>query len=253
LLLALALGRSATGADVDRFEIQVYDAETAPPAAFGFELHLNTIASGTRADRAGELATDRLTHLTFEPHLGVARWAEVGAYLQTAYLPDGRILWGGFKLRGKVRVPHRLAHRLIGLALNVELSMVPARFETNVWGSEWRFILDLRWRRIYFALNPIITVDLAGVEAGKPQLEPALKLDVNLVKDLALGLEYYAAFGPVTDFAPVVGQVHQLYGVLDVSHRVSEKIDFGLNAGVGYNLTDRGDRIVVKLLLSLGR
>lgn len=88
LLFACALGALACPAVAqaqDRFEIQVYDSLTAPPGAVGVETHVNHIVSGTqRPSSDGEDATNGQTHLTFEPHLGVTRWSELGMYLQVA-------------------------------------------------------------------------------------------------------------------------------------------------------------------------
>src|SRR6266568_4397187 len=76
LLLALA---AAEARAQDRFEIQVYDAQTAPPGGFGLETHLNHVFADVDE-----------THLTFEPHLGVAPWLEVGGYFQTAVRAEDR-------------------------------------------------------------------------------------------------------------------------------------------------------------------
>ncbi len=247
------LGASATARAQDRFEIQVYDAETAPVGGFGVETHVNNVLVGTTQNSThGELATNHLTHLTLEPHLGLASWCELGFYLQSAYLPDGDIEWGGFKLRFKMRIPRRLAHGLIGLALNVELSVVPSRFEANVFGSELRPVIDLRWKRLYLSFNPIIDIDLAGSLVGRPQLQPALKVAITVVRPLALGVEYYAALGPVTGFVKPGHEVHRLFGVIDVAHRITDKIDFDFNVGAGYNLTGNGDRVVLKAIVGLG-
>ena len=66
-----------------------------------------------------------VSHLTLEPHLGLAHWCEIGGYLQAAIRADGTMDYAGVKLRWKMRVPHRLVHDIIGLALNLELSIVP--------------------------------------------------------------------------------------------------------------------------------
>ncbi len=253
MVLCASLGLGSRALAQDRFEIQVYDAEIAPPGGVGVELHYNTVADGTSQPSAdGELATNHLTHLTLEPHVGIASWCELGGYLQAAVLPDGSLRYAGVKLRWKMRIPHRFAGGLIGLALNLELSIVPAAFEANVYGSELRPVIDVRWKRLYFALNPIIGFDLGGAQAGRPQIQPAFKFSVTVNSALALGIEYYAAFGPVTAVTPAAEQVHRLFAVLDVFHRVSQHLDFDLNAGVGYNLTGSGDRWVAKAIFGLG-
>jgi hypothetical protein len=251
---ALAAVAAAPARAQDRFEIQVYDAETAPPAGAGVEGHGNNVISGTHTPPSdGELPTHGQTHLTLEPHVGVTPWSELGAYIQFAFDPQGDGHWAGFKLRYKLRLPRRLANGLIGLALNLELSTIPAVYEANVWGTELRPIFDLTWRRLYFAFNPIVDIDLAGAFAGRPQLEPALKFSVSIVRGLlAGGIEYYSDFGPVTAFLPAAQQTHRLFGVLDVEHVISPRLHLGVNFGVGYNLTGAGDRIVIKGIIGLG-
>ncbi len=126
LLLCFVLLASASAAAQDRFEVQVYDAETAAPRDIGVELHVNYNAVGLPSRSPdGELPTDKVFHFALEPHVGITRWLELGGYLQAALTPTGRFDYAGFKLRAKVRVPFRIAG-VLGLALNGEFSDVPA-------------------------------------------------------------------------------------------------------------------------------
>jgi hypothetical protein len=226
---------------VDEFEIQVYDAETAPPDTTGFELHLNHIFVDGPA--AGGQASG-VSHFTLEPHVGVLRWLEAGMYLQTALLDDGRFAFGGVKLRAKARVPHRL-RGVVGLALNVEVSGVPREFEPNRFGSELRPILDVRWRRLYASVNPILSIDLAGPQAGHPQLEPAATVVVSVAEPVDLGVEYYGGFGPLDAPFPTSLQTHRLFAVTNVAHN-----RFALNFGVGYGFTGP-EKWLLKSILTL--
>ena len=108
-----------------------------------------------------------LTHLTFEPHLGITRWWELGMYLQTVIRPDGGWDSGGVKLRTKFRWPESVG--AFRFALNMELARVSKRYEADGWGSELRPIVDARWGRWYVSINPIVGFPLAGdgrLEAG---------------------------------------------------------------------------------------
>jgi hypothetical protein len=237
----------------DRFEIQVYDAETAPPLGTGVELHLNYVAAGTTQVSAdGELPTNGVTHATVEPHLGLTTWSEVGMYLQGAVLPAGSVRYAGIKLRYKAKWPQRLLDGLLGLALNLELSAVPAAFEANVYASEIRPIVDLTWGRLYAAINPIIDIDLAGSLAGKPQLQPAAKVSLAAIAGLRFGFEYYTGFGPITGLYPFSQETHLLYLVVDFARPVTDKLGFDASAGVGYNLTNNGERWVINLNAEFG-
>lgn len=237
-----ALGRAAAAQDA--FEIQVYDAETAPPGATGLEVHLNHVAAGATARSPdGELPTDRVTHLTLEPHVGLWRWCEAGAYFQTALRPDGTLDFAGVKLRLKARLPRRLRGR-VGLALNGELSAVPRAYEATGLGGELRPIVDVDWRRLYAALNPIIGIDFFGKDAGHPQLQPAATVLFRLVDNWQIGVEYYGAYGPIDRPHAVADQVHRLFVVTSLQHRW-----FGLHVGGGYGF-GAGDRWIVKSILS---
>ncbi|HZX44011.1 MAG TPA: hypothetical protein VFE93_19390, partial [Myxococcaceae bacterium] len=121
LLLVTALLATARAAAQDAFEIQVYDAVTAGPLEPGLEVHLNHFFQGTtEASPEGEVPTEHLTHLTFEPHLGLTSWWEIGLYLQTVLRPDGGWDSGGVKLRTKFRWPGEVG--AFRFALNMELA-----------------------------------------------------------------------------------------------------------------------------------
>jgi hypothetical protein len=218
----------------DAFEIQVYDAQTAPRGGVGIETHLNQhVIDGA----AGE------THLTFEPHYGLTAWAELGGYFQTALTDRGDLAYAGVKLRLKLRRPGRLWEDRLGLAINGELSAVPSRFEPQVWGSEIRPIVDLAAGMLYASINPILTVDLRGDLAGHPQLEPAAKLAVKLAEAVMVGVEGYAALGPVDD----LGGEHasRLLAVVDVT---GPWWDLDIGGGYGWGSPDH---VVAKLILGL--
>jgi hypothetical protein len=202
LLLLTAQARAQ-----DDFEIQVYDAETAARHEAGFELHLNAFAN-------------RLSHFTLEPHIGLLDWLEAGAYFQT-FLDGNDFRYGGVKLRLKARMPHR--HHGFGMALNVEWSAEPGAM-----GGELRPIIDFEWRRLYVAVNPIVSFDAKGAD-----FEPAVKTTIRIIAPLAAGVEYYGA---------VTAHVHRLLGVIDVSWG-----RLGLNAGAGYSWGD--NRWLVKAIV----
>ncbi len=241
IVVVLPLAASAQ----DKFEIQVYDSQTAPPLVPRVELHLNYDGSGTRqASEEGELPTDHVAHYTLEPQIGLTDWCEVGGYFQTALRPEGTFDFAGVKLRFKARIPG-LLWKVVGVALNAEVSILPRAYEPNRWGSELRPVLDVRIGAFYASINPILSIDLAGGLAGHPQFQPATKASFDLLPGLALGAEYYAGFGPIDRFLPASAQTHLLFGALDWA---STLVD--LNVGVGYGL-GAGERWVTKAIIGI--
>src|SRR5262249_27115017 len=157
----------------------------------------------TKSGPGALLPTDKVVHLTLEPHLGLTDWAELGAYLQSALRPDGSFDYAGTKLRFKARLPHRLADDHLGLALNLELSAIPGAYSESRFGSELRPIADAYFGPMYFSINPIVGVDFDGDARGEPELEPAAKAEVLLLeRHLGFGGEYYSALGPVNALLP---------------------------------------------------
>jgi hypothetical protein len=234
LAALLVVAAASTAHAQDEFEIQVYDAETAHEGEPGLELHLNHHLIHAAPDQ---------THATFEPHYGLTEWAELGGYFQTSVTTGGDFAYAGVKLRTKLRWPERLWDERVGLAINFEISAVPSQFEPNVWGSEVRPIADLRTGRLYAAVNPIVTFDLQGSLAGKPQLEPCAKLSVIANERTMAGVEAYGAFGPIDDLGSE--SVERAFAVVDVRGK-----HWDLNAGIGAN---RGspDHPIVKLIVGI--
>jgi hypothetical protein len=244
-IVAIVCGLGRVAAAQDAFEIQVYDSEIAAPGDVGVEVHLNYVAVGESAmSSSGELPSDHVTHLTLEPHVGLARWCEAGAYFQTALRPDGSFDYAGVKLRLKTRVPRKLARGLLGLALNFELSAVPRTYEATGLGGELRPVIDVAWKRLYASVNPIIGFDFFGSEAGHPQLEPAATVLIGVLEGWAMGVEYYGVLGPIDHPLPVSGQVHRLFVVTTLSHKW-----FGIHVGGGYGFA-AGDKWIAKAILS---
>ncbi len=243
-ILAIVCGLARAAAAQDAFEIQVYDSEVADPEAFGLEVHLNYVAAGVTTPSGTELPSDRVTHLTLEPHLGLARWCEAGAYFQTALRPDGSFDYAGVKLRLKTRVPHKVARGLVGLALNFELGAVPRTYEATGLGGELRPIIDVAWKRLYASVNPIVGFDFFGPDAGHPRLEPAATVLLSLVEGWAMGVEYYGAYGPIDHPLPAADPIHRLFVVSTMTYKW-----FGLHVGGGYGFT-AGDKWIAKAILS---
>jgi hypothetical protein len=244
ILVALAgvLSWEGTARAVDPFEIQVYEADIDPVGAFGLELHSNYVASGQSASSSPELSVHHVLHETLEPSVGVTSFLELGGYLQTALQPGGPYEFAGVKLRAKFRFPEVMPFRF---AVNFELSWLPTKYSAPRWGSEVRPIIE--WRDGIFGVrfNPIVSFDWTGSEAAVPHLEPALATTVDVGGVIALGLEYYADFGPIDAIPKWADQLHFIFETIDV---IAFE-DFELHAGIGEGLTGASSGVTVKTIL----
>jgi hypothetical protein len=232
----------------DAFEIQVYNSDTAAPGQVGAETHLNHFFTGTTTSDGTEAPTSHVTHLTIEPHVGLASWCEAGMYISTAIRPEGAFDYAGIKVRFKVRWPERL-WGVLGLSLNQELSATPTKYEADEFGWELRPIIDVDWKRLYFAVNPIVEIPLAGSTAFQPEFDPGVKASVRVVSFLAVGVEYLAAIGRIASPSPLAEQSHRLFGALDFDWRSGRQL-FELNVGVGYDFTGT-EKWVGKLIFAV--
>jgi len=230
---------------VDAFEIQVYDGTANQSGAPGLELHLNRIFDGVKTADPPELPPHHQTHLTLEPSVGVTPFLELGGYFQTAVRADGSFDYAGTKLRSKFVTPEGSlgSHRL---GVNLEVSLLPERYDRNHWGTEVRPIVAWENERWLFAVNPIIDVPL-GVPSARdgPTFEPAAMVKVKIAQVIAIGLEYYAAFGPLAKPSAPSDELHYLYEVLDIL----ALLHFELNAGLGEGLTSASNALVAKMIV----
>ena len=241
------LMRPSVARAVDPFEIQVYDATVPPPRTAGVELHMNSVVSGSRASVPPELPLHHQSHFTLEPSVGLTDWWEVGAYLQTALLPDGSFEYAGSKLRTKFVAPARAASAF-NWGVNLEVSRLPEHYDRDRWGAEIRPIVTWSSARgaAYVSINPILDISLAGMGASDPpSFEPAATVCYVLDGILSVGLEYYANFGPIGRWSPIGEQEHYFFEVVNVLRW--KRIE--INAGVGEGLTEGSNPFVAKAIL----
>jgi hypothetical protein len=239
----VALGGGVSRAQ-DPYEIQVYTPEVNAAHHFGIELHSNFVVGGHFESTPPELPSQHVLHETLEPSFGITRWWEVGAYLQGALRPDGRIDYAGVKLRTKVRFPIRDTFP-IQLAVNVEVSWLPEAYEAAVWGTELRPVIEWRTGRLTVDFNPILGFEWTGTHAGVPHFEPALSVRYRVYDLFSLGLEYYGATGPLTNVDAPAAQVHYLFETVNlVAWRRWE-----LQIGIGAGLTPASNALVAKSII----
>jgi hypothetical protein len=225
-------------------EIQVYNAEINRPHQFSLQLHGNYVVSGLdQPEIPGGLVPEHSLNGTPEFAWGVFDWWEVGAYLPYAVEPGPSFFSGGAKLRTLFVSPGAASRRFF-YGLNIEISYETETFSLDRWGSEVRPIVGWRWPHLEFIVNPIVDVPLSG-EDRVAIFAPATRVAWIPEPSWAVGLEHYADFGPLRDFAPRNDQQQELYLVADKSLR-----DFDIDFGVGHGFTDASNDWTVKFILS---
>lgn len=234
---SVVLGQPAKAVD----EIQVYNASIAAPGQFTIQQHLNYVGSGLKEPPfPGGLVSNHSINGTPEFAYGVTDWWEVGLYLPFA-IQDRQFLSDSFKLRTLFVSPNA-AERNFFYGVNFEFSNTTPKFSQTRFGLEIRPIVGIRNADYEFIVNPI--VDIGFGKYGEADFAPAARVARKLGPDLFVGLEYYANFGKIGNFAKLDDQQHALFAVTDFKLGV-----FDVNFGVGYGLTRASDRFVLKTIV----
>jgi hypothetical protein len=229
----------------DNYEIQVYGSDMVAPAHTMVELHSNFTVEGSKTVVDGVQPTNHAMHETVEITQGFSDWFETGFYIFTTIQPKGGWEWVGDHIRPRVRVPESW-HWPVSVSLSNEIGYQRHAFSADTWTWEIRPIVDRKLGRWYWSFNPTLDRSWHGPGVNKGvEFSPNAKFSFDFTKRIAGGLEYYAAYGPVTGFDPLRDQEQQILPAIDV--------DFGpqweFNFGVGVGVTHSTDHLLVKCIV----
>ena len=245
----LALGLTTLGAQSaiaqENYEIQVYGSDLIPPGRTIFELHSNYTADGNKTLGAfGMLPTNHALHETIEITHGFTPWFEVGWYIFTSVPAGGGWTWVGDHIRPRVRAPEDW-HWPVGASLSIEAGYQRSAFSEDTWSVEIRPIVDKQMGRFYWSINPTFGLPLKN-PSGNYSLgfAPNVAVGFDVTEQVNLSVEYYGSLGPVTKFDPSSQQQHQIFPAINLN--LSPQFEF--NFGVGFGLTDAGDKTVIKMI-----
>ncbi len=227
------------------YEVQVYASDLVPPKVTMVEIHSNFTASGAQGVIDGVLPTHHAQHETLEITRGFNEWFECGFYLFSSIQPDDGWMFVGSHIRPRFSVPERY-HLPVGLSLSQEIGWQRPNFSPDTWTWEIRPIVDKKLGKWYVGFNPTFDRAIHGPSSKLGfEFSPNVKGSYDLTKRVALGMEYYGAYGPVTGFDPLRDQQQQFLPSLD--------IDFGknweFNFGVGVGVTQATDHLLVKAIV----
>lgn len=252
ILLALCLLTAVKPlAAQDNYEIQVYGSQTVAPKTTMLELHSNFTVDGSKPLPGSEYAADgtyptnHALHETVEITQGLTSWSEVGFYVFTSSRSGQGIDWVGDHIRPRVRVPDSW-HWPVGVSLSTEVGYQRPQFSTDTWTWEIRPIVDKQIGRWYFAVNPALerTLHGPGVSQGWG-FSPNAKISYDFTKVITGGLEYYASYGEIGDFADLHNQQQQFFPAIDLNVSPNWEINFG----VGIGPTASTDHLIVKCII----
>ena len=235
----------------DNYEIQVYGSETVAPKTTMVELHSNFTVEGSYPIPGSRFApeevypTNHAEHETVEITNGVTNWSEIGFYIFTSARAGQGWEWVGDHIRPRVRAPDNW-HWPVGVSLSMEFGYQRPVFVKDTWTMELRPIFDKQIGRWYFTVNPALERSFHG--PGVPfgvEFSPSAKFSYDFNKMISGGLEYYAAYGPITGPFSLHNQEQQIFPAIDLNVSPNWEINFG----VGIGATAATDHLIVKCIL----
>jgi hypothetical protein len=227
----------------DAFEIQVYEYETIPKGKWNLETHINYIGKGTKFFEGTVAPMNNQFHLTFELTRGITNLYEIAGYFLTAHRPGAGYEFAGWRFRNRVRAPKSWGLP-VDLSVSAEFGFPQKQFEENPVTLEIRPIIEKKFGRFQFDINPILDRALSGPGAKDGWiLEPCMRLGYTLNKWLDPSLEYYSELGPLTDLLPPDKQAHQFYPGGDLKLGTNTVVTFG----VGFGMTNVRNRLIYKI------
>jgi hypothetical protein len=237
---------AAPAAAQDLFEIQVYPYQTVEPGRTMVEMHTNYFPSGTTEAPPGEFPMNHQAHLTIEATHGFTKYFECAGYLVMAsHVPDHGGEFAGARIRPRFRFSET-PNLFFNISLSFELGFNQPEFEANTRTLEIRPILEHEQGRLYLSINPNLSKALKGPDSGEaPEFEPGVKFAWSVIPQIAAGVEYYAATGPITNFEPADEQRHMIFPTIDLE--VSP--DWELNFAVGRGLTSASEHWIFKSIV----
>jgi hypothetical protein len=235
----------AYAAAQDNYEIQVYGYDTVEPGTTMVELHSNYTISGSKVVTDGIAPTEHAWHETIEITQGVTPWFETGFYIFTSARNGSGWEWVGDHIRPRFRAPESW-HWPVGVSLSNEIGYQRRKFSVDTWTWEMRPIIDKQLGPWYLSFNPTFDKALHGPNASQGfSFSPNAKVSFNINPKVALGLEYYASYGPVGNFDPLHDQQQQFFPAIDLNVSPAWEINFGVGVGV----THGTDHLIAKAIL----
>lgn len=229
----------------DNYEIQVYGSDLVPVGATMFELHSNfTRKSGVELG-PDQLSTEHALHETLEITHGFTDFFELGYYNFTSVQPGAGYNWVGTHLRPRFAIPAKW-HWPVGLSLSQEFGYQRKEFSPDTWTWEFRPIIDQKVGRLYWSINPVIGLSLAGASKSEgAEFEPNVQVSFDVTRRVNFALEYYGSYGAVSHLQSFERTEQELFPAINLD--LGPDWEFNLAAGIA--LTSVTDRVLLKMIV----
>jgi len=229
----------------ENYDIQVYSSETTEKGVTMLELHSNFTFDGSKTIVNDVLPTNHLLHESVEITHGFTNWFEIGFYFFNALGDQQRSNYVGSHIRPRVAAPE--SWKLpIGLSLSAEFGFQNLHYCEDDWAVEIRPIIDKKFKNLYLSFNPTTERSLHGANQNNGfTFSPNFKIDYEIKKVVAPGLEYYGSVGPFSHFDAFDEQQHLVFISCDILGMEKWELNFGY--GIGF--TSSTDNSIIKVIL----
>lgn len=246
LAAVLALPQAFPAARAAPHEINVFTDELEQPGEIGLEMHVNYARGRDKPDYPGELPPDKVWRVMPELVFGLPKDWEIGLHLPGQRDGDGKFHVDGLRVRLKHLWPVTEQSPFFA-GVNFEWGYDRPHLSEDRHGLELRGILGWRTGDWLVAVNPILAWAIKGPDkSSRPAFEGSLKIARQVHEGWAVGIEHYAGFGRLHNFAPRREQDQMLYFAVDYEGK-----GWGVNFGIGKGLTPASDDYVIKAIVGI--
>ena len=246
LAAVLALPQAFPAARAAPHEINVFTDEVEESGEIGFEMHVNYARGRDKPDFRGELPPDKAWRIMPEFVFGLPNDWEIGLHLPAQRDGDGKFHVDGLRVRLEHLWPRKEQSPFFA-GVNFEWGYDRPHLSQDRQGLELRGILGWRTEDWLVAVNPILGWAIKGPDkSSRPGFAGSLKIARQVHEGWAVGIEHYAGFGRLHNFAPRREQDHVLYLAVDYEGK-----GWGVNLGIGKGLTPASDDHVFKAIIGI--
>ena len=228
-------------------EIQVYDDEINAKGEYSLELHVNGTPRGIQAPSyPGEVMNNNNVRVTPELAYGLGHDLEAGLYI--SYVNNNNsFTYAATKLRLKWLPILEEKGDDFFAGVNLELANIQPQFDDSRYNAETRFIVGKHYDKWLVSFNPILGFPLSQPQVHySPSFSTATRVSREVLKELAVGLEYYTGINQVNQ--PINYQQTQQMGFLMLYY---DGAPFAFQAGVGKGFSNSTDSLTIKAIFSI--